>query len=247
MKNWTLTNIILILLLCSSCEKFPGDDCFKSSGEITLEHRDVAEFESISLNDNINLIITQGNECAVTVQAGKNLLGSIITEVDDKELIVKNENTCNWMRNYNKDIDIYLTVKNLKDIVYRSSGLIFSTNAILGDSLNVAVWDGTGTIDMEVQTRVCVLSLHYGSVDFRVRGNTNISYIYAGSYGPFYCENLESVFTFMNNRGSNDCYVYCTKQLEVDIEYTGSIYYKGNPETIVANITGSGQLIKLDD
>ncbi len=247
MKLRCILIIACLVLINSACEKLPGEDCFKSTGEIILEHREIGDFQHISLNDNINLIITQGNECSVTVQAGRNLLESIITEVSDTLLVVKNENTCNWMRNYSKEIDVYLTVKDLKSIVYRSSGMIFTTNTIIGDSIDVAVWDGTGTIDMSINTRVCLLSLHYGSVDFRIKGNTDISYIYAGSYGPFFCQDLESGFVFMNNRGSNDCYVYCTKQLEAEIEYTGSIYYRGDPEIVKANITGTGQLVKLDN
>lgn len=238
---------ILTCLLFSGCEKLPMDDCFKSTGEITLEHRTIEPFEYISLEDNINLIITQGETESVTVRAGENLLSDIVTEVDNNQLTIRNDNNCNWVRNYNKDIDVYLTVRYLTGITYRSSGLVLSTNTIISDSLSIAVWDGTGTIDMDIQTRVSTLSIHYGSVDFHIRGQSGVTFIYAGSYGPFFCQELISQFTFMNNRGSNDCYVHCNKQLEVEIEYTGSIYYTGRPEIVKAKITGSGQLINLDD
>jgi hypothetical protein len=248
MKNH---NVIIwiywITVLVTGCEKFPGEDCLKSTGETTIEHRSVDPFEHIVLEDNINVILTQGNEEAISVRAGENLLESIITEVKDNELTIKNENKCNWVRDFNKEIDVYLTVRNLCSITYRSSGLILSTNTITTDSLNIAVWDGTGTIDMDIQTRVSVLSIHYGSVDFHIRGQSNVGYIYAGSYGPFFCEDLVTTYMFMDNRGSNDCYVQCVKQLEVEIEYTGSIYYTGNPQIVKASITGTGQLINLDE
>ena len=246
----TCKNIIWLCLtafLLTGCEKFAGEDCLKSTGETTIEHRTIDPFEHIVLEDNINLIITQGDEEAVSVKAGENLLESIITEVNNNELTIKNENKCNWVRDFNKEIDVFLTVRNLYSITYRSSGLILSTNTIVTDSLNIAVWDGTGTIDMDIQTRVSVMSIHYGSVDFHIRGQSNVGYIYAGSYGPFFCEDLITTFMFMDNRGSNDCYVRCQKQLEVQIEYTGSIYYTGNPEIIKADITGTGQLINLDE
>lgn len=245
--NRTSIWFCLLTLLITGCEKLPGEDCFKSTGETIIEHRSVGPFEHIVLEDNINLILTQGNEEAISVKAGENLLESIITEVNNNELTIKNENKCNWVRDFNKEIDVYLTVRNLCSVTYRSSGLILSTNTITTDSLNIAVWDGTGTIDMDIQTRVSVLSIHYGSVDFHMRGHSNVGYIYAGSYGPFFCEDLVTKFMFMDNRGSNDCYVHCVKQLEVEIEYTGSIYYTGNPEIVKANITGTGQLINLDE
>ena len=64
-----------------SCEKLFVDDCFKSTGEITIERRESSDFENIILEDNINLILTQGNECAIMVEAGKNLLESIKTDI----------------------------------------------------------------------------------------------------------------------------------------------------------------------
>ncbi len=238
--------------LLIGCEKFPGEDCLKSTGETTVEHRTLQPYEHISLEDNINLILTQGDEFTAMVRAGENLIGSIITEVNDHVLTVKNDNKCNWVRDFDKDIDVYLTVSNLCSITYRSSGMILSTNTILSDSLNIAVWDGTGTIDLDIQTRVSVLSIHYGSVDYHIRGHSNVCYIYAGSYGPFFCEDLETTFLFMNNCGSNDCYVYCIGELEVQIQYTGSIYYTGKqyaplPYLAKSEITGSGKLINLDD
>ena len=245
--NRAFIGLYMLTLLVMGCEKIPGEDCFKSTGEIVIEHRSVDPFEHIVLEDNINLILTQGNEEAISIRAGENLLESIITEVNNNELKIKNENKCNWVRDFNKEIDVYLSVRNLCSITYRSSGMILSTNTITTDSLNIAVWDGTGTIDMDINTRVSVLSIHYGSVDFHMRGQSNVGYIYAGSYGPFFCEDLVTTFMFMDNRGSNDCYVHCVKQLEVEIEYTGSIYYTGNPEIVKANITGTGQLVNLDE
>jgi hypothetical protein len=222
-------------------------DCFKSTGEIILEERETPEFEHIILEDNINIILTQDNQCSIRVQAGKNLIGSVITEVNDGQLTIRNDNQCNWIRSYNKDINVYLAVKNLVSIYYMASGNIISTNTIVSDSLNIAVYDGSGLIDMDILTVNSVLSLHYGSVDFNIHGFTQVDYIFAASYGPFHCQDLVSVFCFMNNRGSNDCFVNCTKDLEVVIENIGNIYYKGNPETIKSVITGTGQLIKLED
>ncbi|MBP6978593.1 MAG: DUF2807 domain-containing protein [Bacteroidales bacterium] len=253
MKTWKhILWLFPISWLLIGCEKIPGEDCFKSTGETTVEHRTVGPFEHINLENNINLILTQGDDYAVMVRAGKNLIGSIITEVNDNVITVRNDNKCNWVRDFNDDIDVYLTVKNLCSITYRSSGLILSTNTIISDSLNIAVWDGTGTIDLDVHTRVSVLSIHYGSVDYHIRGKSNVCYIYAGSFGPFYCEDLETTFLFMNNCGSNDCYVYCIGELEVEIKYTGSIYYTGKqyaplPYLAKTEITGSGKLINLDE
>lgn len=199
---------LILSFLFISCEKLDLGDCFKNTGKIIIEERNVPDFEYIDLADNVNLIITQDVHCGIKVEADENIMGSIITDVQDKKLTIRNENTCDWVRNYNKDIDIYLSVAHLVNIYYKASGNIISTNTIVSDSLNIEVWDGSGSIDLDIATQKSVLSLHYGTVDFNIRGTSNVNYIYASSYGPFYCQDLITQFTFMNNRGSNDCYVY---------------------------------------
>lgn len=238
--------LVCVSLVFLSCERTSIGDCFKSTGKQVIQPRDVGYFNKIRMEDNVNLILTQDMENRVVVEAGENIIDKVITEVENNELVLKNNNSCNWTRSYNKEIDIYVSVSELESIYYLSSGDIISTNAIVSDSLNVAVWDGSGSIHLELNTKQSVLSLHYGTVDFNVTGRSKINFIFAASYGPFYCENLETTFTFMNNRGSNDCYVNCTQQLEVEIEYVGNIYYTGDPDIIKANITGTGELIKLN-
>jgi len=236
----------IFLLTLTACEKSSLGDCFKTAGKTIIEHRDIPVFKHINLEDNVNLVITQDNRYAIKVETGENLAAKIITEVTDSTLYIRNQNTCNWSRNYSNEITVYISFQELTSINYRSSGNIVSTNTIVSDSLNISVWDGTGIIDLEIDTKKSVLNLHYGAVDFYIRGKSGVNFIYAASYGPFYCEELKTIYTYMNNRGSNDCYVWATWHLGVVIEYLGNIYYKGDPVTINANITGTGQLIQMD-
>jgi len=247
MKYIGIFILFLLSLTFISCEKMDVGDCFTGAGKTVIEHRDISYFENIVLEDNINLVITQDNDYSIMVEAGENMLEKIITEVIDSTLYVKNENTCNWVRDYPNKITAYISFKVLNNIDYNSSGNIIGTNTIYSDTLDISVWDGSGIIDLEIETKKSTLNLHYGAVDFYIRGRSGVNFIYASSYGPFYCENLRTIFTYMNNRGSNDCYVWATYYLGVDIENIGNIYYKGNPLTINANITGTGQLIPMEE
>ena len=47
-----------LLLLISGCGK-TGIDCFTSTGEIINEERSVDEFDSIEINNNVNLFISK--------------------------------------------------------------------------------------------------------------------------------------------------------------------------------------------
>jgi len=244
--RYTIIILSVILLTLTACEKSILGDCFKGAGKTIIEHRDIPEFKHINLEDNVNLVITQDSRHSIKVESGENLAPKIITEVSDGVLFIKNQNTCDWSRDYSNDITVYVSFEHLTSIDYRSSGNIVSTNTIVSDSLNISVWDGSGIIDLDIDTQKSVMNLHYGAVDFYIRGKSGVNFIYASSYGPFYCEELKTIFTYMNNRGSNDCYVWATYHLGVEIEYLGNIYYKGDPVTINSNITGTGQLIHIE-
>ena len=247
MRKAILYILYIFFFALASCEKSGIDDCLQSTGKIISEDRLVGnDIRHIYLNNNVNLILAQSNTCRLSVEAGENLMGEIITESDGDTLRIKNTNKCNWIRSYEHDITVYLSLKHLEGLYYNSSGDIISTNTLQCDSLSVQAWDGSGLISLDIESNKSLLSLHYGSVDFQVKGYSKVNYIYAASYGPFYCEDLETEFTFMNNRGSNDCYVYCKQRLEVEIEYVGDIYYRGDPPVIIENISGSGKLIKMD-
>lgn len=237
----------LIMIGFSGCEKSILDNCAASGGKITKEDRGHPEIHYIHLSDNINLILEQGNSPSLQVEAGKNLLPDIITEVKNGELYIRNENKCNWLRSYNKEVNVYLTIAALDSLDYYGSGDIFSVNALKSDSIRIDVWEGSGSIRLQLDVPTSHLNLHFGTVDFNVTGRSNVTYIYAASYGPFNCGDLDSKFVYINNKGSNNCYVRASVHLVATIEYLGNIYYYGNPGTIHTDISGDGKLIHLEN
>lgn len=110
MKKW-----IYISLICFGC----GDDnrCLKSLGdEVETERNIDAYFDALLVEDRIKVRLIQDS-----VQAGKlifrgpeNLLPSIGAVVQDGELKLTNNNTCNFLRSFDYilEIDVYLAQLN---------------------------------------------------------------------------------------------------------------------------------------
>ncbi len=247
LRNNRLWNIlwILIVFLTGSCQKTDPGDCFTSTGADITESRSSQKFRMIVLNDNVNLVLTQGDHYAVSVHGGKNLLKKIETRIEDEKLTIENNNTCNWVRSFDREITVYATVDTLEHIQYRGSGDISSTNTLEGDSLQLSVWEGAGKVDLDVNMHRNYISFHIGTADIYYKGYCHLSYISATSFGPVHAENMFSTFTFIGNGGSNNCYIWTDYDLGASITSIGNIYYKGNP-TIHLNRTGTGELIKLE-
>ena len=66
---------------------------------------------------NVNLYLRQANENKLVLESGTNLMAKIITEVNSNGVLeIRNENQCNWVRSYDKPINVYLEFKDLDSL-----------------------------------------------------------------------------------------------------------------------------------
>lgn len=238
--------ILIAIITLAGCKGDNLDDCFSNTGDVVVESRSAVYFETVNLYDNINLVIEPGTDYSIRIEGGENLLSAITTDVNDSVLIIHNTMKCNWIRDYENEITVYITSPGLKSIRYESSGDVRTKEILTLEELEINVWGGSGSIIMDVDCIKLNLGLHYGTVDFNISGSAVTTTIYANSYGPFYCEQLNSNIVFIRNSGTNDCYIHANHILGAEITSVGNIYYTGNPYSLSCNATGAGKLIKLE-
>ncbi|MBC8319467.1 MAG: DUF2807 domain-containing protein [Bacteroidetes bacterium] len=244
-KNLLL--IILLLTFLPSCKKGGVSDCFYSSGKLTMQERNIDDFNTILLKDNVNLILNKSENNGIVVEAGSNLVGGIKTEVNQNGVLeIRNDNQCNWIRSFESPINIHLNYVDFDTVEYRSIGDITNTDTLKTDSLWINVHEGAGKIDLKLDVLKLYASLHYGTASIVLSGTCGLSYVYSASFGLIDMINLESNFIYVNNRSSNDIYLRVVTNLGATIENVGNIYYAGNPPIVTLNKIGSGELIKMD-
>jgi hypothetical protein len=238
---------MLISFTFSSCKKDHFFDFLKSTGKtVTIEREAKEKFSEIRLESNINLVLTQGPTYKITLEGGENLLPGIDSEINDSVLTFRNNNKVNWVRSYDRKITAFVTAPHFLKISYQGTGDITNNDTLQEDSLFVISLGGSGYINLCIKTRLSHLSINAGSADMNISGISDNNFIYASSYGPFHCLDLITQNTFMNNRGTNDCYINVKQRLEYEINSLGSIYYKGKPPIITGIINGQGKLIALE-
>ncbi len=246
-KTLFLTMLTVSAVLFPSCEKDHFFDFAKSTGKIVTITRTVDEnYTKIYLNDDVNLVITQGNAYSIKLEGGENILSGIETTFSDSTLTIRNKNKFNWVRSYDKEITAYVTLPHLLDLQYEATSTVTNTDTLREDSLTVSSTGGSGYIDLIIKTGTAKLSIINGSVDMKISGKTGVSFIFSGAYGPFHCLDLESDFLFMQNASTNDCYVNVKHHFEYQITSLGNIYYKGSPPEITGASSSSGILIKYE-
>lgn len=245
LKWLNIFTFLILLMGLNSCKKGDPTDCFKSTGTDITQERPASSFDKIVLNDNVNLVLTQGDDFSISVTGGKNVLKKIRTDIDDRVLKIENRNSCNWMRNFDREITVYANFKSIQEIEYRGSGDISCANTIVQDSLMLQVWEGAGKVEMDVEMERNYIYFHIGTADVYYRGTAHLSYVTGSSFGPIYAQNLSSTFTYIASNGSNNCYVQANTRIEATISSLGNIYYWGDAEELLSK-TGSGKLIKMD-
>lgn len=232
----------LICIIFIGCGK-SGVDCVTNSGEVILQNRELLAFDSIELNDYVNLFISQDSISKVVVEAGENIIAGIETTVENRNLVIRNTNTCNWVRSFEKPINVYISTPNLWKIYYNSSGNITSLNTFKTDSIKLEVWGGCGTIDLDIDIYSGFFYLQIGTADIHLSGSCGIISMYSGDFGLLDARDLNSGFAFISNKSSNDCYVKVSQELYATIQSIGNIYYTGNPKEIHTTINGDGSVI----
>jgi hypothetical protein len=244
-----MTKFVFILILflgIISCKKENICDCLRSTGKSVIEQRLVGDFEEIEIADNINLILRQDTFNKVEIECGEHLQNLIKTEIKDNRLYISNNNKCNWVRSYKKEINAYITFNELINIVCRGSGYIASNDTIRCDVFNLNSWDGSGVIDLTLKTKESYIREHLGAADLRIKGKTDYVFIWSAGYGIVDCRSLLACDATVISKGTNNTYLYASNNISAEIYYIGDIYYTGNPQSVKQTVTiGKGRLIEF--
>jgi len=230
--------ILLLILGYTACKKDSWcGECFERTGKIVTEKRVVPAFNQLIVNHDLNVFITQDSVFELKIEAGKNMMDFITTEVTDSVLTINNKSRCNWTRNYKKHFNIYIKTPTIKHITSNTSGTIKSTTILTGNNLHLEI-KTSGDIELTVNYTSIISDVKSGG-DLTLHGNVSDHQSAMQSPSFLYCQDLVSNSTSLKSATSGLSYIYVTDKLNCDIENIGDVYCYGNPP--VVNKTGSGK------
>jgi hypothetical protein len=241
---------ILLIIFCFSagisCQKENMGDCFKSTGEVLFEDREVSRFDTIIVYNVINLILTNEKKHSVRVEAGKNLLPFIETSVEDGKLIIRNNNKCNFVRSYKVPVNVYVSTPILSSLSQLGSGNITCTNTLGAGYFYFYNYSGA---DAEINLDAPYSYLNNsGGGDVRITGKSNEFYCFSRSSGFIFAGDFKTSTTTLNATGTGDIFLNAENELKILRTGAGNIYYSGEPEIINDSaFLGKGQLLKLEE
>jgi hypothetical protein len=240
-----MKNSIYLLLLLMSILQIPACiivddddfDCLKGDGDVITREIYVPEFEKVHLNGSADVFITQGNTRRILVEIDENLIDHINRDVYRDIWEIEIDRCVSRIHEFN----VYITTPHITELAINGSGKILGDNTFLEDEINLEI-NGSGDIDVGIEGEAVHISIE-GSGNIFLEGNVDLLNHEVDGSGDLEAFDLLTERAFIDVLGSGDSEVWVTDLLDVLIEGSGDVLYRGDP-IVESEINGSGRIIK---
>jgi len=241
--------MIIFVLALFSCNSEDANDCFQTAGNIIEKDIEVGSFQRILVNRDITLFIVEGSEYKVTIETGVNLINDVSARVIGDRLVLTDNNTCNWVREYGIT-KITVTTPTLREIrsssqytIHSEGILAFPNLTLISEDFNEDTPFTVGDFNLQINAN----QLHITSNNissFYISGSVNDLRLgfFSGS-GRFEGEDLIAQNVEVSHRGSNDMIVNPQQSLTGIIRGTGNVISLNQPPVIEVEEIYIGALI----
>lgn len=235
-------HIIFITLISShlSCEK-------NISHNYSEIDKTIPEISKIQVYDDINLVLHPDTLYLSKIIAPEELIDNIHIDTLENYLVLNNLNKPNW-KFYGDSVVVHLYCGNkVNRIETNGTGYIRNTETLIVTNITTYVYNGAGEINLKINSKTLSIPCHqYTTTDVHISGTTENITAYFKGKGKAMLKNLHAKNATVIYEGTNEFYLNVTGLLKVNILNSGNIYYTGNPDSIIIEKTGTGNLVKLD-
>jgi Putative auto-transporter adhesin, head GIN domain len=222
-----MKNIIILLtvstagiIMLSSCRSHwkPGN------GKVTTEDRNVGAFNTVTIEGLFPVEITQaGDKEYVKVQTDQNLQSQISVKTEGNELIIKTENDETVGKS--TKTKVFINVKDLKELDFKSVGSLSTNGIIKLDSLNLNS-ESVGKLKFDMDANYLHANLSsVGSTT--LSGKVKEARINNKSVGSLSAFDLKAATMMIHNTALGITEVYADSAFYIRSSAVGALYYKG--------------------
>lgn len=137
MKKYT---ILLLVLLVSTLALAQKNEKIKGSKIVTIEQKEIGDFDAIEVNDNVEVYLDRGERCELKIEADDNLHDIITLDLSAKTLRI---NTSKKAINYKKLIVRVTYTKELQKITTKHDAVLFAIQEIQLEDIALEAYDNS--------------------------------------------------------------------------------------------------------
>lgn len=232
----------------SACKSDDAPDCLKQAGQDTSELRSYSgSIRELSIDDAIDVEIRTDLPGAIEVEGPEYLLNGIVTEQDGGALSIRNENTCNWVRNLGIRFKVIVHSSQLESVHFKGQGDVIFLDTLYSNHFAFENRQGFGDVLIRYVGDSLNITNHTGYANFIVQGSSRAAAFFHQGVGVFDASEYTSSAVYSNNSSINQMYVNPIGYFFAKLTNKGNTYYSGNPNLIDQAISGSGRLIALPE
>ena len=208
--------------------------------------RNTGYFNQLHFDGAYTIFLSQGDSCSVKVEAEPKMLAKVTTEVKNGTLKVNTKDN-GWFCfgcHSDKDVTIYIRVKDLKSIEIDGSADLTGKGKIICDTLDLSI-SGSGDINLDTESKMLETSIA-GSGDMILSGKSQVYKADIAGSGDIKAFGLAADKCEVSIAGSGDCQVNAIQELEISIAGSGEVMYKGNPAKVRNSVSGSVEVTKVE-
>lgn len=230
--------VVASLFLMSSCVIDGGKPGISGNGKVVEESRDIQGFTGIKVSSGIDVLLSQGNEFQVVVEADENLLDVIVTELEGHMLVVDVDRY--QIRNAKARM-VHITMPEIEEIHVSSAGDCIGKTPIVSKNLRLNV-SSAGDLNLEVDADRIYLDIS-SSGDVELKGETGMLEANLSSAGDLDAFDLDAVRVHVEVSSAGDASVFATEELSMSASSAGNIYYRGSAKVLRSNSSSAGRII----
>jgi hypothetical protein len=240
-------NVIFFLIVLSLILLSAASIAFSQTTKKTLE---LPDFKSIYVNSNYTVMLKQTNKQEVVVEAPSDIFEASEIKVDNGILMINMErkpdspNKSIWAKiddiKMNPNMKIYVSMKNVGELMVNGGGKIISENSIAADYISLGL-TGNGNMDVDLKGNIVKAELS-GSGTLTLRGyasSLDLGVSGTGNVKGYDCP-VETCKAKLSGSGNADLNV--SASLEGMVLGSGTLKHKGNTRTLTKKVYGSGAI-----
>ncbi len=204
--------------------------------KVTRDERLIDGFTGIKVGSGIDVILRQGNNEKVVVEADDNLHEHIITEVRDNILHVYTNVSIRSAETKR----VFVTMNDIRLITTASAGNITGESPVKSDRLRLSA-SSAGDIRLEVYAREIEVDIS-SSGDITLSGEADALSAKLSSAGDLNAYDLITRQAEVSVSSAGDADITVTERLRAKASSAGDISYKGDPEYVDAHSSSAGSI-----
>lgn len=248
--------LLVVTALHISCDSENVNDCIQTDGDSITFDLTLAPFDKIQVENDVRLIVKEGDEQRVSVQTGENLVSDLNIEVDQETLVLQNNNGCNFIRDFGVTV-VTVTSPNIVFIRQASSFPVSSDGVLTYPSLtiwsntnpnNLSIMDAnkSGSVILELDVPQFIVQAN-GSSNFQISGRADtMSLSFSDEFPQFNGANfLVEDISFTHTSAAN-MVVHPVNSIQGVIRGVGNVIAVNEPTTVDVEALFTGELIFQD-